>query len=500
MNEISKILIANRGEIAVRIIRACREMGIRTVAVYSEADRQAMHVGLADEALLLGPAPADESYLSIDRAVAAAKQAGAQAVHPGYGFLSENADFAQAVERAGLIFIGPRPASIRAMGDKEEARARMQARNVPIVPGYQEADDDASLTRAAEQLGYPVMIKAAAGGGGKAMRVVSSPKEMRELLQAARREAQNAFGDQRVFLEKYIPSARHIEFQVLADRHGNVVHLFERECSVQRRHQKIIEETPSPLLDNALRRKMGQAAVEAARAVEYENAGTVEFIVDPTTSAFYFLEMNTRLQVEHPITELTTGLDLVKWQIRIAAGEALSFKQQDLQQRGHAIEARVYAEDPANQFLPSTGFLLKIVEPKGPGIRVDSGIESGDEVTVYYDPMLAKVIAQAETRNAAIHKMRVALTEYAVLGVTTNLSLLQAILAHPDFQAGQVTTTFIDQHLQELQTFSEACMPQALIAAALSELQASTNPPAAPAQDDPYNPWARSNGFRMGVG
>ncbi len=498
MKAIKKILVANRGEIAVRIMRACREMGIKTVAVYSEADRQTMHVRQADEAVLLGAAPATESYLAIDRIIAAARRSGADAIHPGYGFLSENADFAQAVVDAGLIFIGPRPVSIRAMGDKEQARARMQARRVPVVPGFQDSNEDAALMHAADRLGYPVLIKAAAGGGGKAMRVVSASREMSELLQAARREALNAFGDDRIFLEKYIPSARHVEFQVLADQYGSVVHLFERECSVQRRHQKIIEETPSPLLNHALREKMGQAAVEAAKAVEYENAGTVEFIVDPATRSFYFLEMNTRLQVEHPITELTTGIDLVRWQIRVATGERLSFAQPDLSARGHAIECRVYAEDPANQFLPSSGCLLKVVEPQGPGIRVDSGVESGDEVTVYYDPMLAKVIVYAETRPEAIRKMQLALANYALLGVTTNIDLLRAILSHPQMQAGVATTTFVEHNAKELMQDNSTLVPQALIAASLAEmLTPASAVTTSAATDDPYNPWQRTDGFRI---
>lgn len=443
----NKILIANRGEIAVRIIRACHEMGIAAVAVYSEADRAALHVRLADEAIAIGPAPASESYLNIERVVGAARDSGAQAVHPGYGFLSENAAFAQAVQDAGIVFIGPPPAAIAAMGDKAEARARMQSRKVPIVPGYQDADDDAALARAAERIGYPVLIKAAAGGGGKAMRIVNAPEELPELAAAAHREATNAFGDSRLFIEKYISNGRHIEFQVLADAHGNTLHLFERECSIQRRHQKIIEETPSPLLDDALRGRMGAAAVEAARAVGYTNGGTVEFIVDPVTRDFYFLEMNTRLQVEHPITEMLTGLDLVHWQIRIAEGERLPLAQNDLTRRGHALECRVYAEDPANQFLPSTGCLLNVVEPRGPGLRVDSGVMTGDEVTVHYDPMLAKVIVHAETRVDAIQRMQAALNEYALLGVTTNIAFLRAVLAHPEFHAGRATTTFIEHYM-----------------------------------------------------
>ncbi len=349
MKRIERVLIANRGEIAVRIMRACREMGMASIAVYSDADRTALHVRTADEAVYIGEASPRESYLNIANILDAAKAAHADAIHPGYGFLAENAEFAERVEQAGLIFVGPSAFSIRAMGDKAHARERMIARGVPVAPGYQDSDEDAALAQAAEEIGYPVLIKAAAGGGGKAMRVVESPAELVEALGAARREAQYAFGNARVILEKYVTNARHIEFQILADQHGNIVHLFERECSIQRRHQKIIEETPSPLLDASLRAAMGEAAIEAARAVNYSNAGTIEFIVDPETRAFYFLEMNTRLQVEHPITEMTTGLDLVQWQLRIAQGEQLPFAQRDLAQRGHAVEWSRYDENKADR-------------------------------------------------------------------------------------------------------------------------------------------------------
>ncbi len=501
MRPFDKILIANRGEIAVRIIRACREMNIRSVAVYSEADARALHVRLADEALFVGPAPAPESYLSIERVLAAALKARVQAVHPGYGFLSENPDFAQAVRANGLGFIGPSPDAIRAMGDKENARSRMRECGVPIVPGFQESNEDLALRRAADDLGYPVLVKAAAGGGGKAMRVVHVRGELSDALEAAHREAQNAFGDSRLFLEKYIEGGRHIEFQVFGDEQGNLVHLFERECSIQRRHQKIIEETPSPLLDSALRERMGNAAVAAAGAVGYVNAGTVEFIVDPTTRDFYFLEMNTRLQVEHPITEMVTGLDLVQWQIRVAQGERFPYHQSDLSQRGHAIECRVYAEDPENQFLPSTGCLLQVVEPKGPGVRVDSGVARGDQVTVYYDPMLAKVIVQAETRDAAIVRMRNALQDMVVHGVKTNLEFLNSVMHHPEFVAGKATTAFVQSHFANWSPeFGEALRP-ALLAAAIVEAQSTTRTPdqVTPGVDDPYSPWARSEGFRVGT-
>jgi acetyl-CoA carboxylase biotin carboxylase subunit len=497
-----KILIANRGEIAVRIMRACRELGIAAVAVYSEADANALHVRMADEAILLGAAEPSESYLNVARILEAARESGAQAIHPGYGFLAENAAFAAAVQNAGLAFIGPDPGSIRAMGDKAAARALMRESGVPVVPGYEAQDDDATLAREAGKIGYPLLVKAAAGGGGKGMRVVQKTGDLDEALGAARREARNAFGDERLILEKYIPQARHVEFQILADRHGKTLHLFERECSVQRRHQKVIEESPSPLLDDALREKMAAAAVAAAQAAKYANAGTVEFIVDPESREFYFLEMNTRLQVEHPVSELVTGLDLVQWQVRIAAGKRLPFRQDELSQRGHAIECRLYAEDPAGGFLPATGALHRYAEPSGPGIRVDSGVEQGAAVTPHYDPLLAKVIAYGEDREAAIRRMQAALRETVALGVTTNRAFLLDALAHPVFLAGQATTSFIDEHFDRWGAEPDQVPAEALIAAALSELLgAAPNGADAnmPATDDPYNPWARGSGFRMGT-
>lgn len=497
-----KILIANRGEIAVRIIRACREMGIATVAVYSAADRKAMHVRMADEAVLIGPPAAGDSYLSIERILQAAQETKAEAIHPGYGFLSENADFARAVQAAGLTFIGPPPEAIEAMGDKGRARERMIGSGVPVVPGYQGADDDRILIGKADELGFPVLVKAAAGGGGKGMRVVWEASELVDSIAAARRESLHAFGDQRLILERYIPHARHIEFQVLADQHGRIVHLFERECSVQRRHQKIIEETPSPYLDAQMRERMGTAAVAAARAVGYQNAGTIEFIVDPERQAFYFLEMNTRLQVEHPVTELLIGLDLVHWQIRIAAGEAIPFQQEDLHQRGHAIECRLYAEDPANNFLPATGTLLRFVEPKGPGIRVDAGFASGDEMTIHYDPLIAKLIVWAENRPAAVQKMKTALAETILLGLTHNGQFLQDVLSSSDFQSGDIYTTWVEEAFADWQFPKCSLPPEVLIAAALTQFQ----PGAVAAVDgnqtsltrDPYSPWRASSGFRVG--
>ena len=500
-----KILIANRGEIAVRVIRACREMGIQTVAVYSEADQTARHVRLADEAYLVGPAPASQSYLSADRLLQAALRSGAAAIHPGYGFLAENPAFAQAVLKAGLVFVGPPPQAIAAMGDKAQARQRMQSAGIPVIPGYQGADDDRSLKAAAEELGYPVLVKASAGGGGKGMRVVWQAADLGEALQAARREARHAFDDERLILERYIPRAHHVEVQVLADTHGKILHLFERECSVQRRHQKIIEESPSPLLDESLRTEIGATAVAAAQAVGYQNAGTVEFIIDPETRRFFFLEMNTRLQVEHPVTELVTGLDLVQWQIRIAAGERLPIEQNDLRQRGHALECRIYAEDPAAGFLPATGPLLRFIEPEGPGIRIDSGYTSGDQISIHYDPLIAKLVTHAESRLLAIRKMQNALREMVVLGVTTNWQFLQDVLAHSDFLDGTVYTTWVEEHFSAWQPPQCPLPPEVLVAAALTQFQTApdlgggSGGPATPVSGkDPFSPWRAGNAFRLG--
>jgi len=505
----NKILIANRGEIAIRIMRACKELGIKTVAVYSDADRNSLHVQHADEAIHIGAAAPKESYLNADKLVQAALASKADAIHPGYGFLSENASFAAAVASAQLIFIGPSADSIHAMGDKAESKIRMKQAGVPTVPGYEGLESEADFTRAAQEIGYPVLIKASAGGGGKGMRVVNSEGELSEGIESARREALNSFGDDRLLIEKYLPNAHHIEFQVFGDQHGYLVHLFERECSVQRRHQKIIEETPSPLLTSELRKQMGEAAVKAAKAVNYYNAGTVEFIFDPILSTFYFLEMNTRLQVEHPVTELTTGLDLVHWQIRIAAGEHFPYQQEQLTQRGHAIECRVYAEDPTNGFLPSTGKLLQYMEPRGPGIRVDSGFTAGNEVTHFYDPLLAKLIVYAENRNIAVQKMQAALKEFVVHGVVTNIDFMQSVLAHEDFANGQVTTRWVEKTL-----VSGSLLPSAqehtltgtqasafhIIAAAFADLLLA-NPKSKAMnskEPDPYSPWKNPSGFRMG--
>jgi len=441
-----KILIANRGEIAVRVIKACREMGIGSVAVFSEADAAALHVRLADEAVPLGPPPAAESYLHMEKIVAAARASGAEAVHPGYGFLAENAAFARLCETEGLVFIGPSSAALELVGDKVRARQTMEKAGVPTVPGMKSCSASAEEFRAAARaLGYPVMVKASAGGGGKGMRVVPDEDGLGPALEAGRREARSAFGDGSVYLEKCIEEPRHVEFQVLADNDGRTVHLFERECSIQRRHQKILEESPSPTLDPGLRREMGETAVRAMRAAGYNNAGTVEFLLDKERR-FYFLEVNARLQVEHPVTELVTGVDLVRQQILIASGAPLALRQEDLAQRGHAIECRIYAEDPKTNFLPSAGRIAFLREPKGPGIRFDSGVAEGFEVPVYYDPILAKLIVWAEDREAARRRMAVALEDCVILGIRTTVGFLGDVVGHPEFRAGRVTTSFIGKH------------------------------------------------------
>jgi len=441
-----KVLVANRGEIAVRIIRACRELGIETVAVYSEADRHALHVRYADEAYLLGPAPSRESYLRMDKILDVARKSGADVIHPGYGFLAEREDFAQACLDAGLTFIGPKPSAIAAMGDKGVARATVIKAGVPVVPGTEDVgnrtDDD--LLRIAPRIGFPLLIKATAGGGGKGMRAVKTIEEMPVLLQSARREAESSFGDGNVYLEKLVEGARHIEFQIMADSYGNVIHLGERECSIQRRHQKLIEEAPSPFLDDELRQKMGTVAVKSAQAVDYVNAGTIEFLVDKERN-FYFLEMNTRLQVEHPITEMVTGIDIVAEQLRIARGRQLSYTQDQVRANGHAIECRINAEDPYNNFMPSTGRITHSLLPTGPGVRVDTGVYPGFEITPYYDPMIAKLIVWGETRAQAILRMRRALEEYRIVGVRTNIPFHQTMMDSHRFMAGQYDTRFVEE-------------------------------------------------------
>ncbi|HEY3294891.1 MAG TPA: acetyl-CoA carboxylase biotin carboxylase subunit [bacterium] len=440
-----KVLIANRGEIAVRVIRTCREMGIRTVAVYSDVDSRARHVELADEAVLIGAPPPGESYLNSERIIAAAKQTGAEAIHPGYGFLSENPKFSEAVTKAGLVFIGPPAQAMALLGNKIESRVLAVQHKVPVTPGATfDTPEPKIVLQKAEEIGYPVLIKAAAGGGGKGMRVVHNPADLPMALEAAQREAGSAFGDSTVYLEKYIARPRHIEFQIFCDTHGNAVHLGERECSVQRRHQKIIEESPSPILTPELRQRMGDAAVKVVKAAGYVNAGTVEFLFD--RGNFYFLEVNARLQVEHPVTEMVTGEDLVEWQLRVAAGEPLPKTQQQIQARGHAVECRIYAEDPARNFLPSSGTILALEEPHIPGVRIDSGIREGAEVSVYYDPILSKVISYSDTRDVAIRKMCEALNQYALLGVATAMELLRDVLKHQEFAVGNLSTHFLDEY------------------------------------------------------
>jgi len=485
MKHFRKILIANRGEIAVRIAATLREMGIAVVAVYSNPDAGALHVRAADEAYPLEGAKSAETYLRGDKIIDIARRCGADAIHPGFGFLSENEDFARACADAMITFIGPTPEVIRDMGDKIVAKAKFAAAGVPIVPGWSgDAHDDFdTIAGHAERIGYPVLIKAAAGGGGKGMRVVKKPDELAAGLESARREATAAFGDGRVFLEKYLVNPRHIEVQIFGDHHGNVVHLFERECSIQRRHQKIIEESPSPALSPALREQICGAAVRAAKAIGYTNAGTVEFILSES-GEFYFLEVNTRLQVEHPVTEAVTQRDLVRAQVQVAAGQPLPFRQESIRQIGHAIEARIYAEDASRNFMPSVGVIACYESPTGPGVRVDSGVERGSEVTVHYDPMLAKLIVHADTRDEAIERMRRALQDYAVLGVTTNVAFLRDVISHSEFRAGRLHTHFLEQHVVRAPDSAppeEAVIAAALVATAMGA-HAATGPGAARTQ------------------
>lgn len=443
---IKKILVANRGEIAIRVMRSAKELGIKTVAVYSEADKLLPHASYADEAVNIGPAAASESYLVQDKIIEACKQTGADAIHPGYGFLSENATFAERVKKEGLIFIGPSPEAIRVMGDKLTSKQTVQKFNVPLVPGMDEPINDiAKAKKVANDIGYPVMIKASAGGGGKGMRIVNDPKDFEEQMDRAMSEARNSFGNDEVFIEKFISSPKHIEVQVLGDQHGNIIHLFERECSIQRRHQKVIEEAPSALLTPERRKEIGEAAVNVAKSCDYYGAGTVEFIADENLD-FYFLEMNTRLQVEHPVTELITGVDLVKEQIKIANGEKLSFAQEDLDITGHSLEVRVYAEDPENNFLPDTGKLSTYIRPQGAGVRVDDGYEQGLEVSIFYDPMIAKLITYGKDRSEAIERMRRAIAEYQITGVKTTLPFCDFVLTHKEFIDGSFTTKFVESH------------------------------------------------------
>ena len=468
MKTFRRILIANRGEIAVRIIRSARELGIETIAVYSDVDRSAPHVQLADFAVNIGPAPSAHSYLNIPNILEACHQTKADAIHPGYGFLSENAEFAQQVKDAGITFIGPTPSAISTMGSKLAAKAAVSAFDVPLVPGTSKPIDDVSeAQRVAHEIGYPVLIKASAGGGGKGMRIVHQKDELPEQMERAVSEATSAFGDGSVFIEKFITAPKHIEIQVVGDQHGNYAYLFERECSIQRRYQKVIEEAPSPVVSTKMREAMGKAAIEVARACHYEGAGTVEFVVGDDLQ-FYFLEMNTRLQVEHPVTELVTGIDLVKEQIRIAEGHPLSFSQQDLSIRGHALEVRVYAEDPTNNFLPDIGTLKTYRRPQGSGVRVDDGIEQGMDISVYYDPMIAKLITYGKNREEAIARMLRAIDEYEISGVATTLSFCRFVLRHPEFVSAKFTTKFVDDHFNPENLTKVAHFEEGLISAVLA--------------------------------
>ncbi|MGE5467040.1 MAG: acetyl/propionyl/methylcrotonyl-CoA carboxylase subunit alpha [Ignavibacteria bacterium] len=497
-----KILIANRGEIACRVIKTARRMGVRTVAVYSEADAGARHVRLADEAVCIGPAAARESYLVADRIIAACKQTGAQAVHPGYGFLSENEDFAQACAREGIVFIGPPVAAIHAMGSKSEAKKLMEKAGVPLTPGYH-GDEQAPefLKKQADAIGYPVLIKAAAGGGGKGMRAVEKSDDFLDALASCRREAKASFGDEHVLIEKYLQRPRHIEIQVFGDTQGNCVYLFERDCSVQRRHQKVLEEAPAPGMTSERRAAMGKAAVEAAKAVGYVGAGTVEFIADPS-GTFYFMEMNTRLQVEHPVTEMITGLDLVEWQLRVAAGEPLPLAQEQLSIRGHALEARIYAEDPDRGFLPSTGTLLHLAPPEQTlHVRVDTGVEQGDEISPHYDPMISKLIVWDETRERALSRMLQALAQYRVVGVSNNIGFLSRLVACPAFAHADLDTGLIEREKDFLFADGAAAQPprEAWLAAALAELlrERAQGDMRALGDADPHSPWHLRDGWRV---
>lgn len=494
-----KILIANRGEIACRVIKTARRMGIRTVAVYSDADANALHVKMADEAVHIGAAPSRESYLLSDRVLAAARQTGAQAIHPGYGFLSENTDFSQACAEAGVVFIGPPAKAIEAMGSKSAAKRIMEEAGVPLVPGYHGEDQDPALLRQhADDMGYPVLLKAVSGGGGKGMRQVWSGEEFDEALAAAKREALSSFGDDRMLVEKYLTRPRHVEIQVFCDSHGNAVYLAERDCSVQRRHQKVIEEAPAPGVSDELRRQMGETAVRSAQAIDYVNAGTVEFLLDEDGS-FYFMEMNTRLQVEHPVTEMITGQDLVEWQLRVAAGETLPLAQDEIVLRGHAFEARIYAEDTDNDFLPATGTLNYLQPPtESRHVRVDTGVLQGDEVSVYYDPMIAKLIVWDEDRTSALNRLAQSLRDYRISGVTTNIDFLYNLATTDAFRQAELDTSFITKHHDAIFHDKSGAAKDILplcalyLALALNE-QSSVNA----AQTDPHSPWAINDAWRL---
>ncbi len=495
-----KVLVANRGEIAVRVLRACEEMGISTVAVYSDVDRSALHVRYADEAYYIGPAPARESYLRIDNIIEVAKESGADAIHPGYGFAAENPEFPRACQEAGVAWIGPPAKAIAAAGDKLAARRTAREVGVPVIPGtYEEMRDD-EVVAEAERLGYPIFVKAVAGGGGKGMRLVKTPEDLPRALESAHREAESAFGNGALYIEKVIEGARHVEYQVLADQYGNMIHLGERECSIQRRHQKLVEEAPSTALDDGLRNEMGKAAIEAAQAAGYVNAGTIEFLLDKD-KRFYFLEMNTRLQVEHPVTELVTGIDIVKEQLRIASGRKLRYKQKDIRFKGHALECRISAEDPFSDFSPSIGRISALGEPTGPGVRVESGLYEGFEVSLYYDPLIAKVVAWGETRGEAILRMRRALSEYRIVGVKTNIPFHLQLMNNTSFIAGQVDTTFVERRFslakEERAHHAEVAALAAAILAHQKRQESLTL--VAPKQGQGVSPWkhtARQEGLR----
>ncbi|KAI9146182.1 carbamoyl-phosphate synthase L chain, ATP binding domain-containing protein [Paraphysoderma sedebokerense] len=496
-----KILIANRGEIACRVMKTAQRLGIKCVAVYSEADKHSMHVKMADEAYLLGPAPSAESYLRMDKIIDIAKRTGAQAIHPGYGFLSENADFADLLAKEQLTFIGPPAQAIIDMGSKSASKNIMQKANVPVVPGYHGSNQDPKfLKEQASKIGFPVLIKAIKGGGGKGMRIVESESDFDMMLESAKREAQKSFGDDRVLVEKYLVTPRHVEVQVFADKLGNAVHLFERDCSVQRRHQKIIEEAPGPGITTELRNSLGAKAVAAAKAVNYEGAGTVEFIMDNETKTFYFMEMNTRLQVEHPVTEMITNTDLVEWQLEVAAGNPLPLSQSQIPLDGHAFEARIYAETPTNNFLPDTGPLLHLSTPAtSNSLRVETGVSQGDQVSVYYDPMIAKLVVKSHDRNSALKKLRRGLEEYHVVGLNTNIEFLKTLSAHPMFVEGDVETNFIKKHHSTLFPSPPPPSAESVLPAALSlilneaDIASSSGSRNTPSQD----PWGASNGFRL---
>ena len=489
---IRKILIANRGEIACRIIKACKEMKIGTVAVYSDVDSDSPHVLMADEAVEIGPANPSESYLNFDKIVNAAKDTNSDAIHPGYGFLSENGDFAKYVNDSGLIFIGPDPDTIKSMGDKAESKQMMMSAGVPTIPGS-DGELTGNIDAMAREIGYPLMVKAAAGGGGKGMRIVNQAEELDSAIEAAKNEARNSFGNDTLIIEKYLDNPRHIEVQILGDKKGNIIHLYERECSIQRRHQKIIEESPSPAITNKLRNKMGEAAVKAAEVANYHNAGTVEFLYQD--GEFYFLEMNTRLQVEHGVTEMVCGIDIVKWQIRIAEGETLDIKQKDVKQRGHSIECRIYAEDPSRNFLPTPGTIQKMILPEGPGVRNDVGVSEGQEVTSSYDPLLAKLVVWDSDRASAIARMDQALSNFVILGLITNQPFLRDIMNNSSFSKASFSTNFIDDNFPNWKF--ETLPPEVLVMALLGT-KATVNPTTT-ASRDPYSPWSNRSGWRPGL-